>query len=164
MSDTGLTKQGQSRFHDPESRPDIATVGGDDRVLPPEVGTEQLIGTIEQVETHENDPTSESSVDPWTTFQDEFSTLGDKLKDTYRKVADDTGPSEDEIKDAFATLAGAWNQLAGSVSSALKDPDVRQHLKDAGSAFATAVGRTVSELGAELGEHVRSDRPDTEEE
>lgn len=140
------------------------TIGSDDRVLPSEVGTEQLIGTIEQVETHENDPTSESAVDPWTAFQGEFTALGDKLKDTYRKVADDTAPSEDDIKDAFATLAGAWNQLAGSVSSALKDPEVRQHLKDAGSAFATAVGRTVTELGAELSEHVRGDRPDAGEE
>lgn len=76
--------------------------------------------------------------------------LGDQLKGTYRKVADDDGPSEDEIRDAFGTLAGAWSQVAGSVSEALQDPEVKQRLKDAGSAFAAAVGRTITDLGTEL--------------
>lgn len=114
---------------------------------------EEFVGTIEQVETHENDPTSEPQQDPWTTFHDEFSELGDQLKDTYRKVSSDGGPTEEDIKDAFGTLAGAWNQVAGSVSTALQDAEVRQKLKDAGSAFATAIGRTISELGDELRDH-----------
>lgn len=83
-------------------------------------------------------------------FQREFQGLGAQLKDTYRKVSSDGGPSEDEIKDALGTLANAWGQVAGSVSSALQDPDVRQRLKDAASAFGTAVGRTISDLGDEL--------------
>ena len=117
------------------------------------MGTEQLVGTIEKVETHDKDPTSEPGRDPWTTFHDEFSELGDQLKDTYRKAASEDGPSEAEIKDAFGTLASAWNQVAGSVSAALQDPEVRQRLKDAGSAFATAVGNTIAELGTELREN-----------
>lgn len=123
------------------------------------MGSKDLVGTIEEVETHDNDPTSESAEDPWTTFQDEFNELGDQLKDTYRRVAPEDGPSEDDIKDAFSTLAGAWSQVAGSVSSALQDPEVRQRLKDAGSAFATAVGRTISELGNELADDDRWKAP-----
>lgn len=114
------------------------------------MGPEELVGTIEKVETHDNDPTSESSADPWTTFQEEWTELGDQLKDTYRRVANEDGPTEEEIKEALGTLAGAWNQVAGSVSAALDDPEVRQRIKDAGSAFATAVGRTISGLGEEL--------------
>jgi hypothetical protein len=72
------------------------------------------------------------------------------LKDTYRKVANDQGPTEQEIKQAFGTLVEAWDQVAGSVSEALHDPEVRQRLRDAGSAFAAAVGRTISDLGTEL--------------
>lgn len=72
------------------------------------------------------------------------------MKETYRKVASEGGPSEDDVKDAFDTLLGAWNQVAGSVSSALQDPEVRQRLKDAGAAFASAIGRTISDLGTEL--------------
>ncbi|HEU4318723.1 MAG TPA: hypothetical protein VFS66_01435 [Acidimicrobiia bacterium] len=118
------------------------------------------------METHENDPTSEPRRDPWTTFHEEFSELGDQLKDTYRKAASDEGPSEEEIKDAFGTLASAWNQVAGSVSAALQDPEVRQRLKDAGSAFATAVGNTIAELGSELRENEmwKPTKPDSSEE
>ena len=126
------------------------TIGSGDGVLSAKVGPKELVGTIEKVETHENDPTSESSTDPWTTFQVEWTELGDQLRDTYRKVSNDEGPTEEEIKDALGTLAGAWSRVAGSVSEALQDPEVRQRIKDAGSAFATAVGRTISELGDEL--------------
>lgn len=77
----------------------------------------------------------------------EFSSLGDRLKDTYRRVASDTGPTEDEIKDAFATLAGAWDQVAASFSTALNDPATRAHLKKAASSFAAALGTTITDLG-----------------
>jgi hypothetical protein len=65
-------------------------------------------------------------------------------------MADQRGPSEDEIRGAFATLVGAWGQVANSVGGALRDPEVREHLMQAASAFATAIGATLSELGTEL--------------
>lgn len=102
------------------------------------------------METHENDPTTDEARDPWNTFHEEFGGLGERLKDTYRKVASDGGPSDDEIKEALDTLLGAWDHVAGSVSTALQDPEVRQKLKAAASSFATAVGNTISELGTEL--------------
>jgi hypothetical protein len=102
------------------------------------------------VETHENDPTTENGRDPWTEFHDEFGGLGERLKETYRKVASQNGPSEEEIKDAFGTLIGAWDQVAESVSTALRDPEVRERLKSAASSFASAMGNTISELGTEL--------------
>ncbi len=80
----------------------------------------------------------------------EFSSLGDRLKDTYRRVASDTGPTEDEIKEAFATLAGAWDQVAASFSTALNDPATRAHLKKAASSFAAALGTTITDLGEEI--------------
>lgn len=54
------------------------------------------------------------------------------------------------MRDAFATLAGAWNQVAGTVGTVLQDPDLRAQLKLAASSVAKAVGTTISELGAEL--------------
>jgi hypothetical protein len=124
------------------------------------VGPEELIGTIEEMETHQDDPTTDEREDPWDTVTSEFSGLGQRLRDTYRSVADERGPTEDEIRDAFATLAGAWNQVAESVGAALKDNEVREHLKAAASAFATAVGSTITELGSEL----RKEEEATEEE
>ena len=80
----------------------------------------------------------------------DFGEIGQRLRDTYRKIADDKGPSEDEIKQAFATLAGAWDQVAESVTTALSDPDLREQIKDAAGSFASAVGSTITDLGAEL--------------
>lgn len=93
--------------------------------------------------------------DPWDAVGSEFKTLGGQLRDTYRQVADENGPSEDDVRDAFATLARAWGQVAGAVGDALRDPDVRANLKSAVSSFATAIGTTISDLGNEL----RGDSP-----
>ena len=76
--------------------------------------------------------------------------MGDRLKDTYRRVASASGPSEDEVKAAFSTLIGAWDQVATSLSTALNDPDTRAHLKQAASSFAAALGATVTGLGDEM--------------
>lgn len=99
---------------------------------------------------HESDPTAETQRDPWDDVSNDFSEIGHRLRDTYRKVAQDRGPSDDEIRNAFSTLAGAWDQVAESLSTALKDPRIREQLKDAASSLATALGATVSELGSEL--------------
>ena len=95
---------------------------------------------------------------------DDFGGLGRQLKDTYRKAAKDRGPSDDEIKKAFSTLAGAWDQVAESVSTALTDPDIRDQLKEAASSFATALGATITELGAELRRTTTSAAPQVDEE
>lgn len=91
----------------------------------------------------------EAGADPWDDVRSQFSGLGRRIKDTYRQ-AGEGGPSEDEIKGAFATLLGAWNQVADSISTALRDPETRDRLKDAAGAFATAVGSTLSGLGNEI--------------
>jgi hypothetical protein len=112
------------------------------------VGPEELVGTIEEVEPHDND--AKPPEDPWQRAQGEIGQLGRRIKDTYHAVADESGPSEDEIRDAFGTLLNAWNQVAGTVGVALQDPDVREHLRSAASALANALGATISGLGAEL--------------
>lgn len=76
--------------------------------------------------------------------------LGRRLRDVYQAVADESGPSEGEIKDAFGTLMDAWNQVAGTVGNAIQDPEVRSHLKSAAGALAEAVGATLRGLGDEL--------------
>jgi hypothetical protein len=86
-----------------------------------------------------------------------FGELGNRLKSTYRKVADEQGPSEDEIKGAFATLAGAWDQIAESVSDILRDPETRDGLKRAAGSLASALGSALTDLSAEFG----SDRGNT---
>ena len=154
MSDPWLSQQGKGRLEDSEGGAYVASIRAGNRVPSAEMGPKQLIGTIEQVETHDRDPTTESGPehDPWEAVSGEFSELKSRLADTYRRVANDHGPTEDEIKDAFATLAGAWDQVAESVTTALKDPDVQEKLKDAAGSFASAFGATMKELGSVLRE------------
>jgi hypothetical protein len=153
MGDPRLPEQGECRFDYPEGGSYVGPVTGRHRLLAAEVSPEQLVGTIEEVETHDPDPKPDEDVDPWDTVSSEFGSLGDRLKDTYRRVAADRGPSEDEIKGAFATLIGAWDQVAESVTTALRDPEAREHLKKAASSFATALGATISDLGDEFKGH-----------
>lgn len=102
------------------------------------------------METHDPDPKTESPGDPWETASDDFAELRRQLKETYRKVAQDMGPTDEAIREAFSTLAGAWDQVSESLSIALKDPEIREQLKEAASSFATALGTTLSEFGSEL--------------
>jgi hypothetical protein len=99
------------------------------------------------VETRDTDPNH----DPWDEVTNRFGELGHRLKSTYRKVADEQGPTEDEIKGAFSTLAGAWDQIAGSVSEILRDPETRDGLKRAAGSLASALGSTLSDLSSEFG-------------
>ena len=114
------------------------------------MGAKQLVGTIEKVETHQPDPTSNGETDPWDAASLEWSSLKDSLWSIYRRAAAEGGPSEDEIRKALATLAGAWDQVAASLSVALKDPDTRAGLKRAAGSFGAALGATISGLGDEI--------------
>lgn len=89
----------------------------------------------------EDDPTS-----PWAELTDDLLGLTERLRGTYRQVADESGPTEEEVRDAFSTLAGAWNQIAGAVGVAIQDEDVRSHLKKAASSLANAIGASLAEF------------------
>jgi hypothetical protein len=114
------------------------------------------------VETHQPDPTSNGATDPWEAASLEWSSLKERIWSTYRQVASDDGPTEDEIRRALATLAGAWDQVAGSLSGALNDPDTRANLKRAASSFAAALGATVSGLGEEFRRRDEESPPSSE--
>ena len=103
------------------------------------------------METRDTDPTRDPTNDPWDEVTNRFGELGHRLTSTYRKVADEQGPTEDEIKEAFSTLAGAWDQIAGSVSDILRDPEARDGLKRAAGSLASALGSTLSDLSSEVG-------------
>jgi hypothetical protein len=115
------------------------------------------------VEIHDTDPKADPPNDPWDDVTDRFGELGDRLKSTYRKVADEHGPTEEELKGAFATLAGAWDQVAESAADILRDPGTREGLKKAASSLATALGSTLSQLSSEFAPG-RSRSQSTEEE
>lgn len=94
---------------------------------------------------HDHDP-----ADPWAEAGQRWASISDKLKDRYRELAGEEGPGEDEIRSALETLGDAARTVADSVGSAMKDPDVREQVKDAAASFVTALGQTFSQLGDEL--------------
>ncbi|CAN5803775.1 MAG: hypothetical protein ACR2NT_13675 [Acidimicrobiia bacterium] len=102
------------------------------------------------METHNTDPIDPSEPDPWERLGDQFASLREKLKDTYRQQSADEGPSEDDVKNAFRTLGKAWDRLADAVGTAVKDESVRQQVKGAATGFFEAVGSAFSQLGSEL--------------
>ncbi|MGH8914668.1 MAG: hypothetical protein ACRDZM_09160 [Acidimicrobiia bacterium] len=99
------------------------------------------------METHQPDLTSDGATEPWDNLSSELSHIGDRLKDAYHQAASDGGPTDEEIRDAFATLAAAWDRLAASFSAALGDPRARAHLKNAAGSLVTALKAIVSDLG-----------------
>lgn len=80
----------------------------------------------------------------------DFSHLKGRFKGAYQQAAQEGGPTEQEIRKAFSTLAGAWDQVTESMSIALKDPETRELLKETASSLASALGGTLTDLGAEL--------------
>lgn len=94
--------------------------------------------------------TEHEQPDPWAEAGRRWASISDKLKEHYRGLAGDEGPGEDEIKSALDTLGDAARTVADSVGSAMKDPEVREQVKDAAASFVTALGQTFSQLGDEL--------------
>lgn len=115
------------------------------------------------------DETATGDTDPWDEAAERFSTLGSKLKEQYRTMAGEEGPSEGDVKDAFRTLGAAFERVMDAVGSAFRDPEVRDQTKQAASSLVTALGATFEELGEELkratkrGEHEVSDEDETDE-
>jgi hypothetical protein len=102
------------------------------------------------VETHQDDPTSQTETEPWSNVSAELSSLGDHLRRLYSQVAPEDGPTETEIKEALVTLAGVFDQVGPPLAAALDDPETRIRLKKAAGAFASALGAAISDLGEAL--------------
>jgi len=119
------------------------------------VSTEELVGTIEQVETHDNDPRDDAyaggaSDEAWRQASEHFTALGSKLRNRYQEIVGDDGPAEEDVREAFTTIGTAAQSLVDSIGESMRDPEVREQLKDATSTFFSAIGKTLSQLGDEL--------------
>ncbi len=102
------------------------------------------------METHDDDPTADEASDPWQQASERFSSIGSKLRDRYAEIVGEDGPAEDDVRDAIKTIGTAAQSMIESIGVSMRDPDVREQLKDASSTFFTAIGQTLSELGDEL--------------
>ncbi len=78
-------------------------------------------------------------------------------------MADEGGPSEGEVRDALRTLGDAGRRMIDSLGNAMRDPEVREHVRTAAASLVTALGATFSELGRELRTTVEDDGADGED-
>jgi hypothetical protein len=92
----------------------------------------------------------------------ELDGAGGRFRDIYQRVSSGEGPSESELRDAFSTIAGAWDQVSETFTTAMSDPDLRMQLRRALSSLATAVGNTLTELGDELSHAVPAEGEEEE--
>ena len=76
--------------------------------------------------------------------------LGSKLRTRYSEMVGEDGPAEEDVRQAFTTIGTAAQSLVDSISESMRDPEVRDQLKEATSTFFSAIGKTLSQLGDEL--------------
>jgi conjugal transfer/entry exclusion protein len=99
------------------------------------------------VDTHNSDGREEDVDDPWQQVAHQFGSLGQKLRDRYREVAGEAGPSDEEVQRAIGTLTGAIDRIAEAVGTAVRDPEVMDQMKRAAASFGSAVSSAFSGLG-----------------
>ena len=149
MGDLGLPQQSEGALDNTHRCADLSAIGR----LPgrsPEVRPVQLVGTIEEVDSHETDPKQDQTGDPWKHVGERWAGIRDELRSKYRDVAGEDGPSEDQVREALNTLGGAAQRLVESVGDAARDPEMRGKLKEVAASLVTALGRTFEDLGDEL--------------
>ncbi len=86
--------------------------------------------------------------------------LGSKLRTRYREIVGEDGPAEEDVRQAFTTIGTAAQSLVDSISESMRDPEVRDQVKEATSTFFSAIGKTLSQLGDELRSNDESNTDD----
>lgn len=86
--------------------------------------------------------------------------LGSKLRTRYREIVGEDGPAEEDVRQAFTTIGTAAQSLVDSISESMRDPEVRDQVKEATSTFFSAIGKTLSQLGDELRSNDESNSDD----
>ena len=86
--------------------------------------------------------------------------LGSKLRTRYREIVGEDGPAEEDVRQAFTTIGSAAQSLVDSISESMRDPEVRDQVKEATSTFFSAIGKTLSQLGDELRSNDESNTDD----
>ncbi|MBT8207990.1 MAG: hypothetical protein KJO18_06940, partial [Acidimicrobiia bacterium] len=100
--------------------------------------------------------------DAWGKVGNEFTSLGERFKDHYRKTTSDDAA---EVKKGLDAFAQSLDRAVDSLGKAIRDPQVRDDAKKAGNAIVDAIGASITELGAVISSKVddssESDPPTT---
>jgi hypothetical protein len=103
----------------------------------------------------------DNATDSWKSVGDDFSRLGDSFKKHY--TGDETqSDTASEVKDALTTLGQGLDRLFGAVGEAVKDDEVKETARKAGTSLLDALGDTFTSAAMELRDAFKgSQRADT---
>jgi hypothetical protein len=108
----------------------------------------------------------DDSKQAWMKVGLQFAAVGDKLrghaKEAGEAVKGETakpqsgdGPDQAAVVDALNTLGKAMNQAVNSLSGAVKDQEVRDHLTEALNSMGEAMNVTFADVGDKVGDKVK---------
>ena len=93
------------------------------------------------------------SEESWNDVGERFKKLGSMFKQHY-EAQDAEGTSEavsdEEVKEAVATLGESIKTAFATVGDVVKDPEVQDETKQTAKSFFDAIGATFTELGDEF--------------
>ena len=93
------------------------------------------------------------SDESWNDVGERFKKLGSMFKQHYEaQDAEGTAEavSDEEVKEAVATLGESIKTAFATVGDAVKDPEVQDEAKQTAKSFFDAIGATFTELGDEF--------------
>jgi hypothetical protein len=85
---------------------------------------------------------------PWESFQDDMSSLGDRLHDAYRTAPTDSARAE--LRASLDSLQEAADAVFRSLDHIAQDPEVRAGTRRAARSFGNALAETFREIGDEV--------------
>lgn len=89
--------------------------------------------------------------DAWGKVGNEFTSLGARFKEHYRKATSD---DQAEVKKGLDAFSESLERAVDSLGKAIRDPEVRDDAKKAGNAIVDAIGASISELGEAISSKV----------
>ena len=93
------------------------------------------------------------SDESWNDVGERFKKLGSMFKQHYEaQDAEEASEavSDEEVKEAVATLGESIKTAFATVGDAVKDPEVQDEAKQTAKSFFDAIGATFTELGDEF--------------
>ena len=90
----------------------------------------------------------------WNAVSGEFAKLGDSFKKHYT-TEEENSDTASEVKDALTTLGQGLERLFGAVGDAVKDEEVKESAKAAGTSLLDALGETFTRAAYEVRDSFR---------
>jgi Flp pilus assembly pilin Flp len=97
---------------------------------------------------------ADSAKEAWNEVGDKFGEWSRLLGEKYRKRGEELGTTADEdrkkLDDAIQTVTRQLDQAFTSFGETLRDPEAKQHLKEATKSLGDALSTTFSEVGDQI--------------